>query len=111
VDAEDGMTGLLDPQPMSLEQVRDLVERARRAMRRKPPDPDMRSAAMIAAAAEIRRNGWRSTSRVRCAARYAALVGCTPFEAGLVFATRGGCVYGAWHRIYPGVPTRPDLRT
>lgn len=43
------------------------------------------------------------TSRSRCAARYAALVGCSIYEAAKVFGLGAGAVWNAWARIYPGV--------
>lgn len=44
------------------------------------------------------------TSRVRCAVRYASLVGCSIYEAAQAFELNAGAVHNAWGRIYP---TRP----
>ena len=52
----------------------------------------------------MRSAGYHTTSRVRCAARYAALTGCSIHEAAQVFAVNAGGVWNAWDRIYPDVP-------
>ena len=48
--------------------------------------------------------GFYTTSRVRCAARFAALCGVSIHEAATVFELNAGAVHNAWSRIYP---TRP----
>lgn len=53
---------------------------------------------------DMRSRGWHTTSRVRCAARYAALTGCSIHEAAQVFSVNAGGVWNAWGRIYPDVP-------
>lgn len=44
------------------------------------------------------------TSRVRCAARFARLTGCSINEAALTFGINPGAVWNAWSRIYPCRP-------
>lgn len=51
----------------------------------------------------LRATGVYVTSRVRCAARYAALTGCSIADAALAFGINPGAVWHAWSRIYPGV--------
>jgi hypothetical protein len=52
-------------------------------------------------AGSLRRRGFYVTSRVRCAARYAALVGCSIAVAASVFRVSAGGAWLAWGRIYP----------
>lgn len=49
----------------------------------------------------LRALGYHITSRVRCAARYAKLAGCSIHEAAQVFQISAGGVWNAWRRIYP----------
>lgn len=53
---------------------------------------------------DLKRHGYYVTYRTRCAARYAALTGCTIFDASKIFTVNVGAVWNAWERIYPGVP-------
>lgn len=53
---------------------------------------------------KLRAAGVYVTSRVRCAARYAALTDSTIHEAAQAFGIHAGGVWNAWERIYPGVP-------
>lgn len=55
-------------------------------------------------AREMRLAGMYVTSRVRCAARYAALVDVTIYDAAKVFGVSAGGVWHAWARIYPTIP-------
>lgn len=48
--------------------------------------------------------GYYTTSRVRCAARFARLTGCSIHEAATTFGLNAGAVWNAWSRLYP---TRP----
>lgn len=50
------------------------------------------------------------TSRSRCAARYAALVGCSIYEASKEFDVSAGGVWHAWSKIYPGVPHPTSMK-
>lgn len=52
-------------------------------------------------ARRLRALGYYVTSRVRCAARYAAIAGCSIHEAAQVFGISAGGVWNAWERIYP----------
>jgi hypothetical protein len=52
----------------------------------------------------LRASGVHVTSRVRCAARYAALTGSTINETAQAFGLQAGGVWAAWGRIYPDVP-------
>lgn len=52
----------------------------------------------------LRAAGMHVTSRVRCAARYAALTGGTINEAAKEFGIAAGGVWQAWERMYPNVP-------
>lgn len=52
----------------------------------------------------LRALGYHVTSRVRCAARFARLTGCSIYEAAQMFGLNAGAVHNAWSRIYP---TRP----
>lgn len=51
----------------------------------------------------LAQQGYYTTSRVRCAARLAAL-GCSIHEAAQTFQLNAGAVWNAWSRLYP---TRP----
>lgn len=98
----------LDPRPMTPEHVRDLVERTRAAMERLAPVARVTTHHLLART--MRDRGWHMTSLVRCAARYSALTRCTLTESGAAFDVNCGAVMHAWRRIYPGIPTRVDLR-
>ena len=102
------MTDLLAPRPMTPAQIADLVERTRQGMQRVARLT--RHPASDPVAYLLRRNGWHTTSRVRCAARYSALTGCSLGAAAWLFRVNGGSVHAAWCRVYPGVPTSTALR-
>lgn len=53
------------------------------------------------AANALRAIGYHVTSRVRCAARYAALTNCSIRAAAEAFDLNPGAVWNAWERIYP----------
>lgn len=55
-------------------------------------------------ARRLRRIGYHVTSRVRVAARYAALFSCSITEAAYALEINVGAVWNAWDRIYPDLP-------
>lgn len=48
--------------------------------------------------------GYHVTSRVRVAARYAALFDCSITEAAYALDINPGAVWNAWDRMYPELP-------
>lgn len=80
----------LAPRPMSPDEVSDLVARV-----------------LVQGGDDYRLNledakkkGIRVTTRSRCAARYAFLVGCSITVAAKTFGISSGSVWAAWHRLY-----------
>ena len=84
----------LAPQPMTAEQIADLVRRTRIAMIHSPESSDRERRRAF------RDLGWHWTDRNRCAARYVALTGRSWLEAAYWFAVSPTDVAKAWKRIW-----------